>query len=64
VTAVASRSRGARGKVHPAEEIVSVLPVGVAMGFTVMLMALVSAMPLVHLLLIIVGAMRDSSWCR
>ena len=35
----------------------SVLPVGVAMGFTVMLMALVSAMPLVYLLLIVVGAL-------
>jgi LPLT family lysophospholipid transporter-like MFS transporter len=41
----------------PLKRSFSVLPVGVAMGFTVMLMALVSAMPLVHLLLIVIGAM-------
>jgi len=41
----------------PLKKSFSVLPVGVAMGFTVMLMALVSAMPMVHLLLIGVGAM-------
>jgi len=41
----------------PLRKSFSILPVGVAMGFTVTLMALVSAMPLVHLLLIVVGAM-------
>ena len=41
----------------PLRKSFSILPVGVAMGFTVMLMALVSAMPMVYLLLILVGAM-------
>jgi MFS transporter, LPLT family, lysophospholipid transporter len=41
----------------PLKRSFSVLPVGVAMGLAVILMALVSAMPLVYLLLIIVGAM-------
>jgi len=41
----------------PLKRSFSVLPVGVAMGFAVMLMALVSAMPLVYVLLIAVGAM-------
>jgi MFS transporter, LPLT family, lysophospholipid transporter len=41
----------------PLKKSLSVLPVGVAMGCAVMLMALVSAMPLVYLLLIIVGAL-------
>ena len=41
----------------PLRKSLSVLPVGVAMGLAVMLMALVSAMPLVYLLLIFVGAL-------
>ena len=41
----------------PLKKSLSVLPVGVAMGGAVMLMALVSAMPLVYLLLILVGAL-------
>ena len=41
----------------PLKRSFSVLPVGVAMGFTVMLMAAVSSMPLVYLLLIAIGAM-------
>ena len=41
----------------PLRKSFSVLPVGVMMGFTVMLMALVSAMPLVYMLLIVVGAL-------
>ena len=41
----------------PLKRSFSVLPVGVAMGFAVTLMAFVSAMPLVYLLLIAVGAM-------
>jgi MFS transporter, LPLT family, lysophospholipid transporter len=41
----------------PLRKSLSVLPVGVAMGFAVTLMALVTAMPLVYLLLIFVGAL-------
>jgi len=41
----------------PLKKSLSVLPVGVAMGIAVMLMAYVSAMPLVYLLLVIVGAL-------
>ena len=41
----------------PLKKSLSVLPVGVAMGVAVMLMAFVSAMPLVYLLLIVVGAL-------
>jgi LPLT family lysophospholipid transporter-like MFS transporter len=41
----------------PLKKSFSVLPVGVAMGGTVILMAMVSSMPLVYLLLIVVGAM-------
>jgi len=41
----------------PLKRSLSVLPVGVAMGIAVMLMAFVSAMPLVYLLLVVVGAL-------
>ncbi|MBI2318326.1 MAG: lysophospholipid transporter LplT [Betaproteobacteria bacterium] len=41
----------------PLRRSLSVLPVGVAMGIAVMLMAYVSAMPLVYLMLIVVGAL-------
>jgi len=41
----------------PLRKSLSVLPVGVAMGIAVMFMAMVSAMPLVYLLLIFVGAL-------
>jgi MFS transporter, LPLT family, lysophospholipid transporter len=41
----------------PLRKSLSVLPVGVAMGLAVMFMALVTAMPLVYLLLIVVGAL-------
>ena len=44
----------------PLRKSLSVLPIGVAMGLTVALMALVSAMPLVYIMLILVGALAGS----
>ena len=41
----------------PLKKSLSVLPVGIAMGFAVMLMIFIKPMPLVYLLLILVGAM-------
>jgi len=44
-------------RVIPLKKSFSVLPVGVMMGFTVLLMPVVSTMPLVYTLLVAVGAM-------
>jgi len=44
-------------RIVPLRKSFSVLPVGVAMGISMMAMIFVSAMPLVYLLLILVGAM-------
>ena len=41
----------------PLKKSFSILPVGAAMGFTVLLMSVVSAMPIVVILLILVGAL-------
>ena len=45
------------GRLVPLKKSLHVLPVGVAMGFTVMTMILVTWLPLVYILLILVGAM-------
>ncbi|OGA19759.1 MAG: lysophospholipid transporter LplT [Betaproteobacteria bacterium RIFCSPLOWO2_02_FULL_63_19] len=41
----------------PLKKSFSILPIGVIMGFTVLLMSVVSAMPVVYMLLIFIGAM-------
>ena len=45
------------GRLVPLKKSLSVLPVGVAMGFTVMSLIFVTWMPLVYFLLILVGAL-------